>query len=34
MSGGALKVVNVDMAKNALTTGRINHHLNNLEAKK
>lgn len=31
---GALKVVNVDMAKNALTTGRTNHHLNNLDTKK
>lgn len=34
ISAGASKVVNVDMAKNALTTGRTNHHLNNLEAKK
>ncbi|MDD2888310.1 MAG: class I SAM-dependent methyltransferase [Aliarcobacter sp.] len=34
ISGGALKVVNVDMAKNALTTGRTNHHLNNLDTKK
>ncbi len=34
ISGGASKVVNVDMAKGALTTGRINHHLNNLDTKK
>ena len=34
ISGGALKVVNVDMAKNALTTGRTNHYLNNLDTKK
>ncbi len=34
ISGGASKVVNVDMAKNALTTGRTNHHLNNLDTKK
>ena len=27
---GALKVVNVDMSKSALTIGRANHHLNNL----
>lgn len=27
---GALKVVNVDMSKSALTIGRTNHHLNNL----
>ena len=33
ISAGASKVVNVDMAKNALTTGRTNHHLNNLENK-
>ena len=31
ISGGALKVVNVDMV---LTTGRTNHHLNNLDTKK
>lgn len=30
----AKQVVNVDMAKGALTTGRENHHLNNLDAKK
>ena len=34
ISGGASKVVNVDMAKNALTIGRTNHHLNNLDTKK
>lgn len=34
ISSGALKVVNVDMAKGALTTGRENHHLNNLDTKK
>lgn len=30
---GALKVVNVDMAKAALSMGRSNHHLNNLSTK-
>ncbi|WP_323589732.1 class I SAM-dependent methyltransferase [Aliarcobacter butzleri] len=30
----AKQVVNVDMAKGALTTGRENHHLNNLNTKK
>ena len=30
----AKQVVNVDMAKGALTTGRENHHLNNLDTKK
>ena len=34
ISTGASKVVNVDMAKNALTTGRTNHHLNNLDTTK
>ena len=34
ISCGASKVVNVDMAKGALTTGRENHHLNNLDTKK
>ncbi|WP_368029351.1 class I SAM-dependent methyltransferase [Arcobacter sp. s6] len=34
ISAGALKVVNVDMAKGALTIGRENHHLNNLDTKK
>ncbi|MCK5294078.1 MAG: class I SAM-dependent methyltransferase, partial [Arcobacteraceae bacterium] len=29
ISGGASSVVNIDMAKSALTTGRVNHHLNN-----
>lgn len=32
-SVGASKVVNVDMAKGALTIGRENHHLNNLTTK-
>ena len=31
--GGARSVSNIDMSKGALTTGRINHHLNNLETK-
>ncbi|MFW3338356.1 class I SAM-dependent methyltransferase [Aliarcobacter butzleri] len=30
----AKQVVNVDMAKGALTTGRENHHINNLDTKK
>lgn len=30
MAGGAKSVVNVDMAKGALTRGRKNHHLNNI----
>ena len=34
IAGGASKVVNVDMSKGALTTGRKNHHLNNLDTKK
>ena len=34
ISSGASKVVNVDMAKGALTTGRENHHINNLDTKK
>ena len=34
ISAGASKVVNVDMAKGALSTGRENHHLNNLDTKK
>ncbi len=34
LAGEAKQVVNVDMAKGALTTGRINHHLNNLDTKK
>jgi 23S rRNA (cytosine1962-C5)-methyltransferase len=33
-NAGASQVVNVDMAKGALTTGRENHHLNNLDTKK
>ena len=32
--GGARQVVNVDMSKGALTIGRKNHHLNNLDTKK
>ncbi|WP_320034305.1 class I SAM-dependent methyltransferase [Halarcobacter sp.] len=34
LAGGAKQVVNVDMAKGALSTGRENHHLNNLDTKK
>ncbi|MFV0563930.1 class I SAM-dependent methyltransferase [Malaciobacter mytili] len=34
IKGGAKEVINVDMAKNALTIGRINHHLNDLDTKK
>ncbi len=34
INAGASKVVNVDMAKGALTIGRENHHLNNLDTKK
>lgn len=34
INSGAKQVVNVDMAKGALTTGRENHHLNNLDTKK
>jgi 23S rRNA (cytosine1962-C5)-methyltransferase len=34
INSGALKVVNVDMSKSALTIGRDNHHLNNLDTKK
>ncbi len=34
ISSEASKVVNVDMAKGALTTGRENHHINNLDTKK
>lgn len=33
MSGGASSVVNMDMAKNALNTGRQNHHLNNINTR-
>lgn len=32
-SGNALKIVNVDMAKNALNIGRLNHRINNLDTK-
>jgi len=31
--GGAFKVANIDMSKGALSMGRENHHLNNLEMK-
>lgn len=31
--GGATKVSNIDMSKGALSTGRANHHLNDLEMK-
>lgn len=34
IDGGAASVVNVDMNKNVLTTGRENHRLNNLDTKK
>ena len=34
ISGGAYMVTNVDMAKGALTTGRTNHHINNLDTNK
>ena len=34
ISAGALQVINMDMAKNALNTGRENHRLNNLDTKK
>lgn len=34
IEGEALKVVNIDMAKGALTTGRVNHRLNNHDTKK
>lgn len=33
LKGEATSVVNMDMAKNALNTGRINHQLNNLDTK-
>ena len=33
VDAGALSVVNVDMAKNALTIGRQNHHINNLDTR-
>ena len=33
IAGGARNVVNVDMAKGALTTGRENHRLNDLDAR-
>lgn len=31
--GGASKVSNIDMSKGALSTGRANHHLNNLDTR-
>ncbi len=31
--GGAKTVSNIDMSKGALSTGRINHHLNNIDTK-
>lgn len=34
LKGGAKSVVNMDMAKGALNTGRVNHQLNNLDTKK
>ncbi len=34
IKAGAKQVVNVDMAKGALTIGRKNHHLNNLDTKR
>lgn len=33
MLGGAYKVFNIDMNKSALSTGRTNHHLNNIDTK-
>ena len=33
MNGGASSVVNMDMAKGALSTGRENHHLNNIDTR-
>ncbi|MCF6331169.1 MAG: class I SAM-dependent methyltransferase, partial [Sulfurimonas sp.] len=32
--GGATKVSNIDMNKSALSSGRINHHINNLDTRK
>ena len=31
IKGGAISVSNIDMSKSALTTGRANHHLNNID---
>jgi len=31
--GGATKVSNIDMSKGALSTGRVNHHLNDLDTR-
>lgn len=33
MRGGAKKVSNIDMSKGALSTGRQNHHLNNIDTR-
>ncbi|EHP31041.1 putative SAM-dependent methyltransferase [Sulfurimonas gotlandica GD1] len=33
MLGGAYKVFNIDMSKSALSTGRTNHHLNDIDTK-
>ncbi|WP_294966055.1 class I SAM-dependent methyltransferase [Sulfurimonas sp.] len=33
MMGGAYKVSNIDMSKGALSTGRTNHHLNDLDTR-
>jgi len=34
LKGGAVSIVNMDMAKGALNTGRLNHQLNNLDTTK
>ena len=34
IAGGAKQVINVDMAKGALSTGRLNHNINNQDTKK
>ncbi len=34
ISGNAQSVVNIDMSKSALSIGRTNHHINNLDTKK
>ena len=33
IKGGAKKISNIDMNKSALSTGRSNHHLNNIDTK-
>lgn len=33
IKGEAKEIVNIDMAKNALNTGRLNHQINNLDTK-